>query len=144
MKSNYLDKEFFEKCINSLEKSFELYQNAKKDAIEKNIYRSASIKEFEIILEQSAKLVKKILKDFVVSSIEIDRLHFKDVFRKASQFDLLSLEESQRWLEYRDNRNQTAHEYGSGFAENIIEILERFIKDAKKIVEIIEKHNHAN
>jgi uncharacterized protein YutE (UPF0331/DUF86 family) len=84
------------------------------------------------------------LKDFVVSSIEIDRLHFKDVFRKASQFDLLSLEETQRWLEYRDNRNQTAHEYGSGFAENIIEILERYIKDAKKIVEIIEKHNHAN
>lgn len=144
MNTNKLDSIFLEKCINALEKAFELYNLAENDSVEKDIYRSASIKEFEIILEQSAKIIKKILKNFVVSSIEIDRLYFKDVFRKAAQFDLLNLEETERWLQYRDSRNQTAHEYGIGFAENIVEILAQFIKDAKNIVTLIDNHNNAN
>ena len=57
---------------------------------------------------------------------------------------LLNLEETERWLQYRDSRNQTAHEYGIGFAENIVEILAQFIKDAKNIVTLIDNHNNAN
>ena len=59
MNTNKLDSIFLEKCINALEKAFELYSLAEKDSVEKDIYRSASIKEFEIILEQSAKIIKK-------------------------------------------------------------------------------------
>lgn len=144
IKNEFLDKIFIEKCIKALEKAYQLYKYSDIDSVEKDIYRSACIKEFEIILEQSSKTIKKVLKNFVVSNSEIDRLYFKDVFRKAAQFDLLDLEETQRWLEYRDNRNLTAHEYGSGFAENIIVMLEQFIIDAKKIVQLIETHNNAN
>jgi hypothetical protein len=32
---------------------------------------------------------------------------------------LLSAEECERWLEYRDSRNTTAHDYGEDFAEKI-------------------------
>jgi len=144
MNTNFLDKIFLEKCINSLDKAYEMYQLAPVNSIEKDIYRSACIKEFEIILEQTANTIKKILKNFVVSTIEIERLYFKDVFRKAAQFDLLTLAEVERWLEYRDLRNQTAHEYGSGFAQGVLEITEQFIADSKKIIFLIDNHNHAN
>jgi len=80
MNTNFLDKIFLEKCINSLDKAYEMYQLAPVNSIEKDIYRSACIKEFEIILEQTANTIKKILKNFVVSTIEIERLYFKDVF----------------------------------------------------------------
>jgi len=138
---NKLDVTFLQKCINALEKAFELYSIVPEDSIEKDIYRSACIKEFEIILEQCAKIIKKILKNYVVSSVEIDRLFFKDVFRKACQFGVLNIEETERWLEYRDKRNLTAHEYGQSFAENIIEVLESFIKDAQSVVTSVNKFN---
>jgi len=41
-------------------------------------------------------------------------------------------------------RNQTAHEYGSGFAQGVLEITEQFIADSKKIIFLIDNHNHAN
>jgi len=142
--NEFLDKVFLEKCINALEKAYQLYEISEIDSVEKDIYRSACVKEFEIILEQTAKIVKKILKNFVVSYEEVNRLYFKDVFRKAAHYELLELEEIQRWLEYRDYRNQTAHEYGSGFAQEVMVVIEQFIKDAKKIVQLIDNHNHAD
>lgn len=141
---NQLDGAFLQKCINALEKAFEFYNESPENSVERDIYRSACIKEFEIILEQSAKIIKKILKSYVVSSIEIDMLYFKDVFRKACQFGVLNIEDAENWLVYRDKRNQTAHEYGQSFAQNIIEILDVFIVDAKKIIQCIEKYNNAN
>ncbi|OED50759.1 hypothetical protein ACH42_00715 [Endozoicomonas sp. (ex Bugula neritina AB1)] len=50
----------------------------------------------------------------------MDRLVFKEVFRQAAQHGLLELEETQRWLEYRENRNNTAHDYGKKFAEQTL------------------------
>lgn len=138
---NPLDATFLQKCIYALEKAFELYTVAAIDSVEKDIYRSACVKEFEIILEQSANLIKKMLKNYVVASVEIDRLYFKDVFRKACQFGILNVEETERWLEYRDKRNLTAHEYGQSFAENIIEIIAIFIIDSKSVVVSIKKFN---
>lgn len=53
------------------------------DNIEYDIYRSACIKEFEIILEQSGKSLRKILNPYFHTSKEVDKLYFKEVFRYA-------------------------------------------------------------
>ena len=49
---------FLEKCILALETVLQLLQKTKKDSLEYEIYRASTIKEFEIILEQSGKLLK--------------------------------------------------------------------------------------
>jgi hypothetical protein len=102
------------------------------------MYRSACIKEFEIILEQSGKLLKKTIRPYFSSSKDADKLVFKDIFRHAALHSLLSADEVDNWLLYRDNRNNTAHDYGAGFAESTLILLPQFITDSNNLVAIIQ------
>ena len=99
---------------------------------------AARVKEFEIILEQTGKLLKKCLKPYFSSSKQVDQLNFKDVFRYAAKHGLLELEEVERWLIYRDNRNDTAHDYGVGFADATLVLLPQFILDAYRVSEVVK------
>ncbi len=91
-----LDTSFFDRHITSLEKAFQLLQETDTQDLNYDLYRSASVKEFEIILEQSGKLLKKCLKPYFGNPKEVERLIFKDVFRHASVHSLISLEEAER------------------------------------------------
>ena len=122
---------FLEKCILALETVLQLLQKTKKDSLEYEIYRASTIKEFEIILEQSGKLLKKCLKPYFHSSEEVDNLAFKAIFKQAGNHGLLKIEEVKRWLEYRDNRNTTSHDYGVALAEKTLPLLPQFILDAR-------------
>ena len=48
-----IDTQFLERCIKALETAFKQLNKTEESAIEYDIYRSAVIKEFEIILEQT-------------------------------------------------------------------------------------------
>lgn len=39
----------------------------------------------------------------------------------------------ERWFSYRDNRNNTAHDYGVGFAEETLALMPKFITDVRDI-----------
>ncbi len=69
-----LDTIFLERCILTFEKGLMLFNQTKKTDIEHDLYRSACIKEFEIILEQSGKLLKKTLNPYFTGSSEVDQL----------------------------------------------------------------------
>ena len=107
------------------------------------MYRSACIKEFEIILEQSGKLLHKVLNPYFHTSKEVDKLYFKEVFRHALLHSLITDEACERWLEYRDNRNNTAHDYGVDFAEETLVLLPQFIADALEFAEMIKQQSNA-
>lgn len=138
-----IDTTYYERCINTLEKAHGLLLSADPDTLDYDMYRSACIKEFEIILEQSGKLLRKALKPYFHSSKEADRLYFKDVFRQAVLRSLISAETCERWLEYRDNRDNTAHDYGVNFAEETLALLPQFVVDAKHLTEVINQQNDA-
>ncbi len=55
-----------------------------------------------------------------------------------AKHDLIHLEEAERWLGYRDNRNDTAHDYGAGFANDTLALLPQFIIDAYRIHAVIK------
>ena len=135
-----IDTTFYSRCIQTLEKAYHMLDNSIDASIEYDMFRSACVKEFEIILEQSGKLLRKCLKDFAHSPKAVDRLVFKEVFRQAAQYSLLTLEEVERWLIYRDNRNSTAHDYGKKFAEQTKALLPGFIEDAKRLERAIQSH----
>jgi len=103
-----------------------------------DIYRAACVKEFELVLEQSGKLLRKRLAAFFASNQQADRLTFKDLFRYAAKHALIDTDTVERWLDYRDNRNATAHDYGRDFAETTLKLLPVFIVDAKALVDMIE------
>ena len=65
---------YFERCVRTLEKAYNLLISADVESIDYEMYRSACIKEFEIILEQSGKLLRKILKPYLHSSKAVDQL----------------------------------------------------------------------
>ena len=137
-----IDTTYFERCISTLDKAHGLPLKANPDNIDYDMYRSASIKEFEIILEQSGKLLRKVLKPYFHSSKEVDKLYFKDIFRQAVLRSILTKETSERWLVYRDNRNNTSHDYGINFAEETLLLLPQFIVDASDLAKIIKEKNN--
>ena len=125
-----IDVTYLERCVATLEKALGLLKQTTPENIDYDMYRSACVKEFEIILEQSGKLLRKALKPYFHSSKAVDQLVFKDVFRHAVLRGLLSAEACERWMGYRDNRNNTAHDYGVNFAEETLLLLPVFIEDA--------------
>ncbi|MFZ2726942.1 MAG: nucleotidyltransferase substrate binding protein [Methylococcaceae bacterium] len=133
-----LNTDYFSRCIGTLERAFNLLNTQNNDSDLYDIYRAACVKEFEIILEQSGKLLKKCLKPYFASPKQVDKLSFKDIFRYCAKHDLISLEEAERWLDYRDNRNDTAHDYGAGFADDTLLLLPQFIIDATRLNEVIK------
>ena len=138
-----IDTTFLRRCIASLERAVEgIERHEVDDDVMYDIYRAACVKEFELVLEQSGKLLRKRLAAWFASNRQADRLHLKDLFRNAARHDLIAPDAVERWLRYRDNRNYTAHDYGEDFAEATLRLLPDFIKDAKALAGMIERTNN--
>ncbi len=134
-----LDTTFLRRCIASLERAVEgIERHEVDDDVMYDIYRAACVKGFELVLEQSDKLLRKRLAAWFASNRQADRHHFKNLFRHAARHDLIAPDAVERWLRYRDNRNYTAHDYGEDFAEATLKLLPAFILDAKALADVIE------
>lgn len=130
--------EYLDKCLKTLQKSYEMINQAKTNTVEYEMYRNSLVKSFEMTLEQCSKLLKKKILPFFSSKREVDKLTFKDVFRHAFKHSLIDEPAVVRWMKYRDNRNNTAHDYGQKFADETLSLIESFISDAQKLKAIIE------
>ena len=127
-------------CIASLERAVqEIERLDDREDVLYEIYRAACVKEFELVLEQSGKLLRKRLAAVFASNRQADRLDFKDLFRHAARHDLIDTATVERWLRYRDNRNDTAHDYGEDFAETTLKLLPAFVEDSKVLANLIEE-----
>lgn len=133
------------RCIRTLESSLELLGHSAPESIEYEVYRNAVVKGFELALETSGKLLRKVLKEYSGSPRAIDELSYKDVFREALKRSLVADTDAvRRWFAYRDNRNSTAHDYGLGFAEDTLKLLPSFLSDVKKLESVLrERFGHA-
>lgn len=130
--------EYLEKCIETLKKSYACIKTVEEGSIDYEMYRNSLVKSLEMTLEQSGKLLRKKLIPYFASKKAVDMLTFKDLFRNAFKFSLLNEEEVNRWLKYRDNRNNTTHDYGKAFAEETLFLIDDFLKDACTLKEIID------
>ena len=133
-----INTEYLQKCIDTLRKSYVMINSAKEGTIDYEMYRNSLVKSFEITLEQSGKLLRKKLIPYFATKKAVDTLSFKDVFRYAHKHSLLEEQDVTRWFEYRDNRNNTAHDYGVEFAQKTLTLIESFLADVEKLKIIIE------
>ena len=134
-----INTDFLSRCIDTLESALEHLQQSDECDVMCDIFRAACVKEFEIILEQSGHLLSKRLRPFFASNRLVDRLTFKGRFRHAAKHGLISVDTCERWFGYRDNRNDTAHNYGARFAETTLKLLPSFIADARELADVISE-----
>ena len=133
-----INTEYLARCITTLEKAYELIKTEQEGSIDYEMYRNSLVKGFEMTLEQSGKLLRKRLLPYFASKKAVDALTFKDLFRHAYKYSLLNEDEISRWMKYRDNRNNTAHDYGRAFAEETLALVDDFLKDVKNLRTVIE------
>ncbi|OQX28892.1 MAG: nucleotidyltransferase [Spirochaeta sp. LUC14_002_19_P3] len=135
---NKINTEYLEKCIKTLQKAYTLLKATDADTIEYELYRNALVKGFEMTIEQSGKLLRKKLLPYFSGKRELDKLNYKDLYRHALKHGLLESQEVERWFKYRDNRNLTAHDYGQKFVEETLSLIDCFLKDAKRLKEMLD------
>ncbi|MXX95012.1 MAG: hypothetical protein F4039_05495 [Gammaproteobacteria bacterium] len=137
-----LDISNFQTCITLLENAHEeLSQLTNCDQSLYQVYRTTCIKEFELVLEQCAVLLRKVVSSFYSSDSYAANLPIKDLFRYAAKHDLLDVDSVERWLHYRQIGDDSVYEHGEEYAEQTVKFLPNFIDDAKTIVELIERIN---
>ncbi len=136
MKLNF---DHLQRCSLTLERSLQSMAKAEPGSVDYEVFRNAVIKSFELTLETAGKLLRKVLKAYVGSPKTVDALVFKDVLRHAALHGLLTAAELERWLVYRDSRNDTAHNYGEQFADTTLALITDFQRDALALYETLRK-----
>ena len=114
-----------------------MYRQAEPDSIEQEVFRNAIVKGYELAQETALKLLKRALKDFGHGASRLEATPAKELLRMAASHGLMTIEEVERWFSYRDNRNNTAHDYGEGFAKQTLALLPAFIADAKLLESVL-------
>ena len=132
-----LNTDHLSQCIKTLESSLSRLESSAPESIDYEVFRNATIKGFELTLETSGKLLRKVLKTYTGNPRSIDELTYKDLFRQATKHGLLDPKSTSRWFAYRDNRNNTAHDYGVGFTKITLKLLPQFLEDAKALQQVI-------
>src|SRR6185295_3801822 len=132
-----LNTDHLKRCIGTLETSLAMYEDAAPDSIDQEVFRNAIVKGYELTQEMSFKLLKRALKAFGHGGKKLDTTPVKEILRLAATHGLMTLEEVERWFAYRDNRNNTAHDYGEGFAKQTLVLLPSFIADAKLLENVL-------
>lgn len=134
-----LNTEHLLRTIATLEQAMLALQDAPADSVRYDLFRNAAIKSFELSLETAGKLLRKALKAYGGSPRAVDDLVFNDVLRHAGKHALLDMAGVERWLEYRANRNTTAHDYGEGFANETVKLLPAYIEDARALAQTLQR-----
>ena len=133
-----IDTTYLRSCIRKLETVLREIETLNgEEHVLFDMYRDYCIEEFERVLEQSGKLLRKRLAPYFASNKQADRLTFKDLFRRAARHDLLDIEVVERWLVYRSNREDEANDSGEAFSSTTLPLMPEFITDAKNLTDVI-------
>lgn len=134
----YLNVDQLRRCIRTLESSLALYVKAAPDSTDQEVFRNAIVKSYELTQETAFKLLKKALKAFGHGGRKLETTPVKDLLRLAAVHGLMTLPEVERWFQYRDNRNNTAHDYGEAFAHETLRLIPPFLQDMATLADVLD------
>ncbi len=136
-----IDTAYLRRCIDTLESMSDALNRSSPEDTVYDMYCNICIEKFELVLEQSGKLLKKRLRPWFASNRQADRLTFRNTFRHAAKYSLIPADACERWLEYRDNRNHTGNDRSEAFEKSTLELLPDLIKDARALATAVEELN---
>ena len=130
--------------LTALIKNFETLKECYQDYVAENNERikgyikDSCIQRFEYTYESAKKIMNKYLKK-EYDKTEKD-LAINNIFREMLGLGLLNNFEN--WIDYREKRNVTSHEYNDKWTYPILEIIPQFIEDVdfliKSLNEVLE------
>ena len=134
-----IDTTFLLLCIGVQEQAeAEICRYREADNDRYDIFRDVCVEQFQLVLDQSGKVLPKRLAAFFASNWQPDRLAFKDLFRRAARHGLIDADAAERWLANRNNCNDTERDFGEEFGEATLKLLPAVINDAKGLADTIE------
>ena len=136
----YLNVAHLRRCTQTLHTSLMFYQKAEQGSFDQEAFRNAIIKGYELAQETAFKLIIKALKAYGHGGQKLMQTPVKELLRLAAVHGLMSIEEVERWFKYRDNRNNTAHDYGERFAEQTLVLIAPFLQDIATLADTLEQH----
>jgi nucleotidyltransferase substrate binding protein (TIGR01987 family) len=135
-----LNVEHLERTTSTLEQALlAIARTPAEDLVLGDLFRNAAIKSFELSLETAGKLLRKALKTYGGNPRAVDALVFNDALRHAGKHGLLDEASVERWITYRANRNNTARDYGEGFANETLQLLPLYLQDARALATALQK-----
>jgi hypothetical protein len=134
----FLNVDHLRRCTRTLHSSLALFEQSKGDELLEEVYRNAIVKGYELAQETTFKLLVKALKHYGHGGKKLSETPVKDVLRLAGAHGLMSLDAVERWFRYRDNRNNTAHDYGVNFAEHTLTLLPAFLQDITVLADVLD------
>ena len=133
MKKNELDLTVLKNSFETLTQCYNDFCEEKNEKI-KTYIKDSCIKRFEYTYETAKKIMNKYLKK------EYDKeekdLTINNIFREM--FSLGLIENFENWVDYREKRNTTSHEYNLEKTYIIMDIIPNFIKDIEFLITKLE------
>jgi nucleotidyltransferase substrate binding protein (TIGR01987 family) len=133
MKKAELDLTNLKNSFNTLEECYSDYIKQSDEKM-KNYIKDSCIKRFEYTYETAKKIMNKFLKK-EYDKTEKD-LSINNIFREM--YGLGLIDNFENWVDYREKRNTTSHEYDITKTYPIIDIIPSFIEDTRFLIEKLD------
>ena len=137
-----LDLSSLRKAVKSLEKTIRVADDdafmSRLDEDQKQAVKAGVIQNFEFTYELCWKFMRRWL-GVNLGSVYVEGVSRRQLFRLSAEHRLVG--DVDRWMEYHDARNETAHTYDESTAEDVIETAHQFLTDAQKLLQALEANN---
>jgi len=137
-----LDLSSVRKAVESLEKTLRVADDegfiSALNQDQRDAIRAGVIQNFEFTYELCWKFMRRWL-EVNLGSVYVAGVSRRQLFRLSAEHRLL--DDVDRWMEYHDARNETAHTYDENTAEEVFETAHRFLHDAQELLRALEARN---
>ena len=137
-----LDLSSLHKAVESLEKALRVADDgvfmSQLNDEQKQTVRAGVIQNFEFTYELCWKFMQRWLQ-VNLGSAYVAGVSRRQLFRLSAEHRLIG--DVDRWMVYHDARNETAHTYDENTAEDVFETAQKFLADARGLLEALEARN---
>ena len=137
-----LDLSSLRKAVASLEKTVRVADDdafmSQLEKDQKLAVKAGVILNFEFTYELCWKFMKRWL-EANLGSVHVTGVTRRQLFRLSAEHQLLG--DVDRWMEYHDARNETAHTYDESTAEDVFDTSQEFLSDARTLLQALEARN---
>jgi nucleotidyltransferase substrate binding protein (TIGR01987 family) len=137
-----LDLEALKKALNVLERSLAVSHSEERmaplDKETREVVRMGAVQGFEMAYEVSWKYIKRWIEAKYDPAIVGSKTR-RGMFILAAENRLI--DDVQRWMDFNQARNETAHTYDPDAAEGVFSEASAFLVEAQKLLAVLEANN---
>ena len=122
------------KALATLEEVVAVYNKDKSNFI----VRDSLVQRYEYTYELAYKTIKMCLEEESFYGADVREMSFQNIIRYALETGLLR-EELEKWAFFRKARNVTSHTYASSSANDVLLVVDDFVKEVRYFLSKLEK-----